>query len=227
MDVDNAFASQPGLPTPLDLSDAALAADWAEVLRDRQQRAEVLACSKCGDFARAIALLNDLLARHPDQASDYNNRGLMHFKLGHYDQARADYDRALTLNPRLDSAYNNRANCFAALGDLVSAIADYQIALDFNPGNFHAWINLGVTYRDLGEYELALDSFDFVLLLGRRHKARAYAERGRTYHLRGDWNWAIADYQRALSCLLQQRTQHRYRQQVQTWLAELQPPLTA
>jgi tetratricopeptide (TPR) repeat protein len=28
-----------------------------------------------------------------------------------------------------------------------------------------------------------------------------YAERGRTYELRGDWNCAIADYQKALALL--------------------------
>ncbi len=234
MDTDKNFASHPDKPlqpiAPASapaLSDAELAADWAAANRDRQQRAAVAACAERGDYLAAIAILDELLARSPQRASDYNNRGLLHFKLGNHGYALADYDSALALNPRLDSAYNNRANCYAALGDRANAIADYQSALDFNPANLRAWINQALTYRDLGLYELALDNLDWVLVLGSSLQGRAYAERGRTYHLRGDWNSAIADYQRALSLLLQQRSARAYRQRVQGWLRELSTPLAA
>lgn len=125
------------------------------------------------------------------------------------------------------AAYNNRANCQVVLGNLAAALTDYQVALDLNPSNLRAWINQGVTYRELGLYELAIENFDLVLVLGRRLQARAYAERGRAYHLRGDWNLANADYQRALSGLLQTRSARHYRQQVQAWIDELNAPLTA
>ncbi len=231
MAADHAFAPYPESSSeagssPLDVSDHTLAAEWAELLHDRQLHADVLACSKQEDYAGAIARLEELLACRP-AASDYNNRGLMHFKLGHYEQALADYDLALALEPRLDSAYNNRANCYVVLGDLASAIADYEIALDFNPGNLRARINQGITYRDLGLYDLALENFDLVLLLGRRLQGRAYAERGRTHHLQGDWNLAIADYQQALDLLASSRSARHCAQRVQRWLAELNAPLTA
>ncbi|HBE30313.1 MAG TPA: hypothetical protein DD990_02925, partial [Cyanobacteria bacterium UBA11368] len=69
---------------------------------------------------------------------------------------------------------------------------------------------------------------DFALRLGCL-KGHVYAERGRTYHLLGDWNWAIADYHRALNHLPQSNLSTanaaaRLRQQVENWLNELLSP---
>ncbi len=195
---------------------------------DRQCRALVLERANQGDYWGAIALLDQLIAEYPNSAMDYNNRGLMYFRLGAYEAADRDYGEAIALDTRLDSAYNNRANCAVAQGKLGEAIADYQIALDFNPGNLHAWINQGVTYRDLGLYDLAIENFDLVLVLGSRLKGRVYGERGRAYHLRGDWNLAIADYQRAIDHLSQSFSSRRYSKQVERWRDQLlNPTLTA
>jgi tetratricopeptide (TPR) repeat protein len=78
---------------------------------DRDLRALVSYKAQNGDYTSAINLLNQLLSYHPDSAIDYNNRGLMYFYQGKFDQALTDYNRAIALNSRLDSAYNNRANC--------------------------------------------------------------------------------------------------------------------
>jgi tetratricopeptide (TPR) repeat protein len=196
-------------------------------LAERQLRACVLEESNRGNYLAAIALLDQLIEDNPDSAIDYNNRGLMYFNRGQFSEAIADYNQALKLNPRLDNAYNNRANCHAARGHLAEAIADYEVALDFNPTNVRAWINQGVTYREIGLYDLALDNFDLVLILGRRLRGRIYAERGRTYHLRGDWNCAIADYRRSLELLSSTRSSRAYQQQVEVWLEELLSPMTA
>ena len=178
-------------------------------------------------YQQAISLITQLIDSNPHNAQDYNNRGLMRFKIGQYEQALEDYNQALRLNPRLDSAYNNRANYHAAQGDIAAAIADYDAALDFNPANLRASINQAIAFRQLGLYDLALDNLDLALVLGRRLKGRIYLERGRTYHLRGDWNCAVADYNRALEQLSDTSNNHHYRQQVQRWLDELLQPISA
>ena len=193
----------------------------------QQLRALVSKKASQGNYLGAIAVLNKLIQRLPQSAIDYNNRGLMYFRNGQFSEAIADYNRAIEINPRLDSAYNNRANCYAAQGDLAAALTDYEMALDFNPGNLRAWINQGITFRQLGLYDLALENFDLALVLGRRFEGRIYAERGQTYHLRGDWNCAIADYHRALVYLSDQAGVQFYKQQVETWLNDLLNPLSA
>jgi tetratricopeptide (TPR) repeat protein len=177
-----------------------------------------------GDYTLAISLLDLLLDINPDNAVDYNNRGLMHFRNNQFAEAITDLDHAIELNPKLDSAYNNRANYHAAVGDLAAAIADYDVALDLNPANVRAWINQGITFRELGLYDLALEDFDIALIIGRKLQGRILAERGRTYHLRGDWNCANNDYHRALTQLSSASNSSNYLNKVNNWLNELLNP---
>jgi tetratricopeptide (TPR) repeat protein len=178
-----------------------------------------------GDYVVAIALLDQLIAMRPNHAVNYNNRGLMYFRNNQIIEALCDLSLALEINPYLDSAYNNRANCYASQGDFPEAIADYDLALDLNPGNLRAWINQGVAFRELELYELGLENFDIALLIGDALQARIYAERGRTYHLRGDWNCAISDYQTALNILTSKPDEVNYFYKVQSWFNELLSPL--
>jgi tetratricopeptide (TPR) repeat protein len=179
-----------------------------------------------GDRNGAIAILTTLIELNPTSAADYNNRGLIYFQNGQKEQAIADYNTALELDPHLDSVYNNRANYYASLGQLAEAIADYEMTLDLNPGNVRAWINQGITFRDLGLYDLALENFDLVLGLGQL-QGNIYAERGRTNHLRGDWNCAIADYRNALAVLAPFGSAGRLRDRVENWMNQLLKPISA
>ena len=199
---------------------------WSQQVKSEHQlRASVEETAAKGDYAVAIALLNRLIEIRPDSAMDYNNRGLMYFRNNQLTEALADLTKALAINPKLDSAYNNRANCYAAQGNLGAAISDYDVALDLNPGNVRAWINQGITFREMGMYELAIENFDIASVLGNSLHERIYGERGRAYHLRGDWNCAVADYQQAINLLSEQEDITNYRQKVETWFRQLLHPL--
>jgi tetratricopeptide (TPR) repeat protein len=197
-------------------------------LGDSYLRSCALTKAHEGNYTEAIELLSQLINRHPHNAIDYNNRGLIYFQSGETHKAFCDYNTALQLNPNLASAYNNRANYYAACGELTAAIADYDQAIDLNPSYVRAWINRGITLRDLGQYEEALEDFE-VALLFHQLEGHILAERGRTYHLWGDWNCAIADYRRALIQLPshgsgQELPGLRLRLQVENWLNELLYP---
>ncbi len=197
-------------------------------------RQEAAHHAKRGNYPQAISLLtqviNSILSGRT--AMDYNNRGLMYFHSGQLEEAIADYNRALEINPNLAAAYNNRANCYVNQGELVDALVDYDRALDLNPFHLRALINQGVTFRHLGMYREALDNFDIALAQGKL-EAYIYAQRGRTHHLAGDWNWAIADYQRSLQYLNQEENHvlgsenARIGKFVHTWLEAIFAPLTA
>jgi tetratricopeptide (TPR) repeat protein len=202
-----------------------LAARLSQAEQDALMRQQALKSAQQGETVEAIALFSELLERHPGSAIDYSNRGLVYFQNGQLNEAIADYSRAIELNPRLDSTYNNRANYYAAQGLYLEAVLDYDIALDLNPANSRAWINQGITFRELAMYDRALESFEMALCLGRL-EGHIYAERGRAYHLRGDWNCAIADYQKAVAELPQpvepiQNSSVRLLCQVEGWMADL------
>ncbi len=196
---------------------------------EQHLRTSAKARAQQGDYSSAIVMLTQLIDCNPTSAADYNNRGLLYFQNGQLEKAIADYNTALQLNPHLASVYNNRANYYAQLGKLEAAIADYEMALDLNPGNIRAWINQGITFRDLELYEQAVENFDFALRSGQL-TGNIYAERGRTYHLWGDWNCAISDYQRALTYLpLPSQPVAdpavRLRLQVEIWIKDLVHPI--
>lgn len=170
------------------------------------------------NYLAAIALLDRLIARYPNSAIDYNNRGLMYFYAGQLSEALQDYDTAIALDKKLAPAYNNRANFYATQKNFLAALNDYEIALDLNPTNVRALFNQGITFRELELYDLAIENFEIALLLGKTLQGRLYAERGYTYHLRGDWNCAIGDYHRALDHL---SDRDPYRRKVENWLNDL------
>lgn len=192
---------------------------------EQQLRTCVKVKASQGEYVVAIALLDRLISLCPDNAGDYNNRGLMYFRNNQIIEALCDLSQALEINPNLDSAYNNRANCYAAQGELGDAIADYDIALDLNPANLRAWINQGITFRELEMYDLALENLDIALIISDSLQERIYPERGRTYHLRGDWNCAIADYRKALAILDTKPHLAKYRNKVIAWQDQLLHPL--
>ncbi|MEH1782824.1 MAG: tetratricopeptide repeat protein [Nostoc sp.] len=170
------------------------------IFGDSDLRSCALRLAQQGNYTEAIALLTQLICRHPDNAVDYNNRGLIYFQSGERQKALYDYNTALKLDPHLASVYNNRANYYATCGELATALADYDQAINLNPRHVRARINRGITWRDLGQYEEAIENFEVALLFGQL-EAHIWAERGKTYHLWGDWNCAIADYRRALTQL--------------------------
>ncbi|MEH2089649.1 tetratricopeptide repeat protein [Nostoc sp.] len=195
------------------------------IFGDSDLRSCALRLAQKGDYTEAIALLTQLICRHPHNAVDYNNRGLIYFQSGERQKALYDYNTALKLNPSLASAYNNRANYYAACGELATALTDYDRAINLKPHYVRAWINRGITWRDLGQYEEAIENFELALLFGQL-EGHIWAERGRTYHLWGDWNCAIADYRRALTQLPsfdndKDITGCRLRLQLENWLDEL------
>ncbi|MEM9005794.1 MAG: tetratricopeptide repeat protein [Cyanobacteria bacterium P01_F01_bin.86] len=193
-----------------------------EVIRQRVSRAV-----RSRDYSSAIALLNQLLSAYPFSAADYSNRGLVYLWNGNPSKALSDFNQAIALDPSLASSYNNRANYYAAQGARESAIEDYDRAIDLNPFHVQARINRAVTLRELHNYDAALDGFEEALIF-RQFTGEIYAERGRTYHLRGDWNGAIADYRRALNIFTipspeKVPVMHPRKQQIMSWLTQLQP----
>jgi tetratricopeptide (TPR) repeat protein len=213
--------------------------------RDQEMmlRQQAIDTVKQGDLPQAIVVYTQLIQLNPESASHFNNRGLVYFQQGQLAQALLDYHRALRLNPRLGKVYNNRANCYAVLGRLGDAIADYETAIDLDPTDIRARLNLGITWRQLDEYDLAIETFDAALQCSQflntndlvptaaAIEGHLYAERGRTLQLLGDWNYAVADYHRALERLpfagSTSAAPQRLRTQVKAWLDELLQPLTA
>lgn len=64
------------------------------------------------------------------------------FRIDHFDQALASFERALAVDPRSSLALDGKATVLKTRGQLREAIATYQLALEADPSNVAAFQNL-------------------------------------------------------------------------------------
>jgi arylsulfatase A-like enzyme/Tfp pilus assembly protein PilF len=114
-----------------------------------------------GAIEKSIALLEAVVAAHPDYAEAYNSLGVASMRAGRHDRARAAFRKVLELDPTSAKAYENLGADELAVRELAAAVADLQRALELDPQLWDALYNAS----------MALDA------LGRRQEARPYIER--------------------------------------------------
>ena len=69
---------------------------------------QALSASRSGRFAEALPLWDQLLARHPQDAAAWSNRGNVRLALGDAEGAIADQGRAMALDPEHPDPHLNR-----------------------------------------------------------------------------------------------------------------------
>src|SRR6185503_12423887 len=119
---------------------AALTGDMSQLARAGTLVNRGILQAAAGNDAAAIADFDAGLARDPNLAAGYMNRGSALLRTARYTEARADFDRAISLNASdLHIAYFNRGEAQEASGNLVAAYHDYrkaqELAPDFKPAS--------------------------------------------------------------------------------------------
>ncbi|MGO1119080.1 tetratricopeptide repeat protein [Rhodovibrionaceae bacterium A322] len=74
-----------------------------------------------GAYEEAIGDLRDLLMQNPKDPDLYNYLGFAYRKMGQYDKAGQNYDKALALDPEHKGALEYQGELFIKLGDLDAA----------------------------------------------------------------------------------------------------------
>lgn len=111
-------------------------------------------------FDQAIKLLTEALAKHPENANLYSERGVAHFHAKHNLKALADMDKAVELEPNNSYRYSSRAFVKGACRMTQEAIADYEKCIALDPEDSIAYNNLGLLQEQLGWQKQAEDNFD-------------------------------------------------------------------
>lgn len=83
---------------------------------------------------RALAGLDSLLCKSPEFAEAYNQRAVVHFRLGDYPHSIADCRAALRRNPFHFGAHAGMAQCYMKMRRPRSALKSFRNALRINPG---------------------------------------------------------------------------------------------
>ena len=118
-----------------------------------------------GHYRDAVGMFSQAIAKNPDYAYAYHNRGTAYGKQQQYREAIVDFTRALNLEPNYATAYGGRGFAYYALGNYANAAADFSKALALNPDYAEAHYGRGNAYMSLQHYQEALRDYEQALRL--------------------------------------------------------------
>jgi tetratricopeptide (TPR) repeat protein len=104
-----------------------------------------------GDLVRARDLLTPLIEQPALQLDALHVLAVVERRLGHFEAARAHFERLLRARPSDPHVHNNFANCLREAEAFDMAIEHYRRALDLRPDYLEAQLNLGLTLKAIGK----------------------------------------------------------------------------
>lgn len=121
--------------------------DYDEILKLDPDRADAYrgrsyVLRSLGDRAGALASINKAMEIAPSKTSYFGNRADIHFFIGEYEKAAADYAEFLAAYPKAPFGHQRRGVCLQNLGDLRGAIGEYERTIELDPRNLIAYNNL-------------------------------------------------------------------------------------
>ena len=109
-----------------------------------------LSFQRIGVFNNSVSVWTDVIEKYPESDLAFNNRGFAYNKLGNYDKAAVDLNRAVQSKPNFSLAYNNLGIANQNLGLIDEAIKDYTRAAEAKPDYDWAYYNRAVLYAQKG-----------------------------------------------------------------------------
>jgi len=103
------------------------------------------------EWERAIDAYQRVTTLDPTHAAAWNNLGLLHHRLGRYEDARRHYEVALAADATCAEAAYNLGSLQDDLGDLSQAVVWYRRALEVRPDYADAHFNLASALERRGD----------------------------------------------------------------------------
>jgi predicted O-linked N-acetylglucosamine transferase (SPINDLY family) len=152
-----------------------------------------------GDLHGAIARFSKALSLNSSYLDALNNLGITQEALSLYDDARMSFERALSIDSNTPLTWYNLGNTLFKANKLEESRQAYMKALQVRPDYPEALNNLGALLTRLERFTEAIEIFEALTLIRPSFYDGLYnyAEALRT---RGDFELAIAMYQRAIGC---------------------------
>lgn len=121
-----------GDPRVRQLASDALWAIWFRADTPAHNK-ELQRVTRMRDPRKALLAADSLVKKSPEFAEAYNQRAILHFRLGEYAKSIADCDLALKLNPCHFGAAAGMAQCYMKMKKPKAALKAFRHALRINP----------------------------------------------------------------------------------------------
>ncbi|MEG5171858.1 tetratricopeptide repeat protein [Microcoleus sp. B3-D7] len=161
-----------------------------------QQQAELYLAT--GNFDRAIALCQQVLASEPNSAETCKTLGKALQAQGKLEDARYWYKVAIALQPDFAEAFANLGTLCATLEQWQEAIACYQKAISLQPHFAGFYRNLSRIFTQVGQAEEAADCWYQALILEPIEIAEEYLDLGNTLFAQNKPEKALVCYHRTI-----------------------------
>jgi tetratricopeptide (TPR) repeat protein len=102
-------------------------------------------------WARAVDAYQRVTNLDPRHGPAWNNLGLLHHRMGHYEDARRHYEVAVAADPACAEASYNLGSLHDDLADLAQAVVWYRRALEVRPDYADAHFNLASALERRGD----------------------------------------------------------------------------
>jgi lipoprotein NlpI len=143
-----------------------------------------------------IAACTALIARNPNDASAFFNRGNAYQAINDPDRALADLTQAIALDPKNATALVSRCSIYNEKNERDRAIADCSDALRLDQNSALAYNNRGTAYGARGNFVQAIADYTETIRID-PNASNAYFNRGRAHFYSGALPAALADLNRA------------------------------
>lgn len=123
-------------------------------------------------FSSALLLWDDAARlitdkdNRPGVERIYHNRGLQFSKLGYFEPALADFNKAIALNPNYMLAYNDRGATYLSTRQFPQALHDFDKAIELNPKFARSYLGRALAYEGLNNSHAALLNYQQLCALG-------------------------------------------------------------
>lgn len=162
---------------------------------------------QCGDHPHAVQLIEQAIAKCPQQPKFHSNLGEVLRASGHLEAAVCAFGKALALDARFADAHGNLGATLLALGKDGEAIEHLEAAVRLNPDFLEAHMNLGLACRNAGRIQDAAACFEKVVQLNPLIP-EAHVNLGNALKLLEKPDAASLHYQRAIDLQPQLREAH-------------------
>jgi len=150
----------------------------------------------CGNIPAGIAALTEIIRLDPECAEAYDKRGLSYSRIGQFERAILDCNKAISLDSLLPNPYQTRAYCLFKLGKDNESNADVKRSLLLsttpektderdNRDRLAQLLDRADSFLESGRSEDAIQAASAILLdepdhiKARRLRATAYQHQGR------------------------------------------------
>lgn len=164
-----------------------------------------LACYHLAQHQEAIEDFTAALETGCDNAAIHYNRGNARYQLGQYREALTDFQAAISLDPDNPDYLHHKGLAYEGCGEVHAAISYYEEALRRDPGHHPSRFHAGRMYHVDGQYERALEHFNG----GVPPDEALHEARGLVYRDMGDYNKALADFDKVIE-IEPTKGQHSY-----------------